>query len=512
MEEGFPLLIVDTDGEYWGLKERYEILHVGADDEECDLEVGPEHSEKLAELALERHVPIILDVSDYIEPETADALVEKTARQLFVREKKQQRPFLMLVEEIHEYVPESRGLSAVGKTLIRVAKRGRKRGLGLAGLSQRPANVKKDYITQCDWLVWHRLTWDNDTAVVQRVLETTTVEGCSIESLGDGEAFLWADWKSKPHLIQFQRKETYDAGATPDLGDTERPDLKSVSGDLVDDLEEITERKRKEENEIERLRSENESLKQELAEKEDELEQARDMRDIGKQLADGLSGGAGEDEAVSERIESLRSEVQDLRRENEEKEETLREARERIGELQERAAVADRLEHIKQHRDEAEEAVRRLVEAFGLEVDGGDRLRERVQSLKERNETLKQKLSQQSPREGSPLEGAEDFLETDAVQSAIEEAKEESSASYVKAVIATCLDAGGATYDEIAETMGHESTGHVHKGVNPLAARKIVQKDKENGKTIVSLNLDGLQEIKAADERRKRRKELMEDL
>jgi hypothetical protein len=31
LELNLPLLIVDTDGEYYGLKERYEVLHVGAD-------------------------------------------------------------------------------------------------------------------------------------------------------------------------------------------------------------------------------------------------------------------------------------------------------------------------------------------------------------------------------------------------------------------------------------------------------------------------------------------------
>jgi len=30
--------------------------------------------------------------------------------------------------------------------------------------------VDKDFITQCDWLVWHRLTWANDTKVVDRIL------------------------------------------------------------------------------------------------------------------------------------------------------------------------------------------------------------------------------------------------------------------------------------------------------------------------------------------------------
>ncbi len=65
LDAGFPLLIVDTDGEYYGLKEEYEMLHAGAD-EECDIQIGPEHAEQMATLALEENVPVILDVSGYL--------------------------------------------------------------------------------------------------------------------------------------------------------------------------------------------------------------------------------------------------------------------------------------------------------------------------------------------------------------------------------------------------------------------------------------------------------------
>jgi len=74
LDNGFPVMIVDTDGEYYGLKEEYEILHAGADDE-CDIVVSPEHAEKLANLALEQNVPIILDVSGYLEEDTANELL-----------------------------------------------------------------------------------------------------------------------------------------------------------------------------------------------------------------------------------------------------------------------------------------------------------------------------------------------------------------------------------------------------------------------------------------------------
>jgi DNA helicase HerA-like ATPase len=164
LDNGFGLLIVDVDGEYYGLKEEYEILHVGGD-EECDIQVTTDHAEKLASLALEGNVPIILDISSYLDESEAEELLTAVARSLFAKAKKQKQPFLLLVEEVHEYIPEKGSVGECGKMLIKIGKRGRKHGLGICGISQRPADVKKDFITQCDWLLWHRLTWNNDTKV-----------------------------------------------------------------------------------------------------------------------------------------------------------------------------------------------------------------------------------------------------------------------------------------------------------------------------------------------------------
>lgn len=274
LDSQFPVLIVDTDGEYYGLKEQYEILHAGADDE-CDIQVSPEHAEKIANLALEQNVPIILDVSGYLDEADAEEMLLQVARQLFAKEKKLKKPFLMLVEECHEYIPEKGGMGEAGKMLIKVAKRGRKHGLGIVGISQRPADVKKDYITQCDWLVWHRLTWRNDTKVVGRILGSEYAD--AIEGLGNGEGFLVTDWSESLRRVQFHRKKTFDAGATPGLDDFERPELKSVSGDLVSDLREISDEKAHRESRIADLRQELDEKDATIRQLKRELEEARDM-------------------------------------------------------------------------------------------------------------------------------------------------------------------------------------------------------------------------------------------
>ncbi len=202
LDRGFPVLIVDIDGEYYGLKEKYEILHVG-DDEECDIQVSAEHAEKIADMALRNNVPIILDVSSFLDESEATELLTEVAKHLFAKEKKLKKPFLLVVEEVHEWIPEGGGLGECGRMLIKVGKRGRKHGLGVMGISQRPADVKKDFITQCDWLCWHRLTWRNDTKVVKRVLGSEYAD--AVEGLDDGEAFLVTDWSESVRRVQARR-------------------------------------------------------------------------------------------------------------------------------------------------------------------------------------------------------------------------------------------------------------------------------------------------------------------
>ncbi|WP_276271955.1 helicase HerA domain-containing protein [Haloarcula litorea] len=287
LDNGFGLLIVDIDGEYYGLKEEYEILHVGGD-EECDIQVTEEHAGKIASLALEQNVPIILDVSSFLDEEEAEALLTAVARQLFAKAKKQKQPFLMLVEECHEWIPEKGSMGEVGKMLIKIGKRGRKHGLGIVGISQRPADVKKDYITQCDWLVWHRLTWNNDTKVVGRILDSEYEN--AVEDLDDGEAFMMTDWSESVRRVQFHRKQTFDAGATPGLDDFERPELKSVSDDLVSELETISEEEQAREDRIAELREELDRKNSRIAELEKELQDARDLERMAEQFTDALVG------------------------------------------------------------------------------------------------------------------------------------------------------------------------------------------------------------------------------
>jgi TolA-binding protein len=306
LDSGYGLLVVDIDGEYYGLKEEYEILHVGAD-EECDIQVTTEHAEKIANLALEQNVPIILDISSFLDEDEAEALLTEVSKHLFAKAKKLKQPFLLLVEEVHEWIPENGSVGEVGQMLIKIGKRGRKHGLGMVGISQRPADVKKDYITQCDWLVWHRLTWNNDTKVVRRILDGQYAD--AVEDLNDGEAFMMTDWSESVRRVQFHRKQTFDAGATPGLDDFERPELKSVSDDLVSELQSISEEKQQRDSTIEELREELDTKNSRIAELERELQDAQDLSRMADQFVDAMLDqvdGASPGRTETERMRARR--------------------------------------------------------------------------------------------------------------------------------------------------------------------------------------------------------------
>ncbi|UIP01725.1 DUF87 domain-containing protein (plasmid) [Halobaculum sp. CBA1158] len=502
LDRGFPILVVDTDGEYWGLKEEYEVLHVGAD-EECDLQVGPEHAGKLAELALEQNVPIILDVSGFLDEDEGDALVRETARELFQREKKLKKPFLMLVEEIHEYIPEGGGLDETGRMLIRVAKRGRKRGLGLAGMSQRPADVKKDFITQCDWLLWHRLTWDNDTKVVRNVVSRDAAD--AVQDLADGEGFLMADFlETDLQRVQVRRKRTFDAGSTPDLDDFERPDLKSVSGDLVSELEEISEQEERRQDRIGQLETRVEELQDEKAELEEELENARDMRDMASQFAEAMQSSGGNGDVASEKVDELIDERNELRSKLQDREQRVSELEKQVTdlkrELSERPKIGER----------AVEAVEVLAEEFGVGGEDAEALRRKLKTARERINEL-----ENSDHTVTAPDEYDEFVDDEYVQDAIDDAKENSDASprYVKGVVAGILQRGGpASRAEIADDLGIETTDHIRTAMKALEDRDVVSRSGSGDDETADFAFDSVEKVHEQQARQRRTEEVMDSL
>jgi DNA helicase HerA-like ATPase len=72
------------------------------------------------------------------------------------------------VDELHEYVPNVFG--AIPKYFKKLCLHGRHRNVEVFGVSQRPANVHKDFLSQAHRLHVFRLTYPGDLDALKRII------------------------------------------------------------------------------------------------------------------------------------------------------------------------------------------------------------------------------------------------------------------------------------------------------------------------------------------------------
>ncbi len=106
-------------------------------------------------------------------------IVHKILSDLFLlRKRNEVPPFFCVIEEAHNFCPERSFGEAKSSQIIRtIASEGRKFGLGLAIVSQRPARVDKNVLSQCSTQIILKTTNPNDLKAI-----SNSVEGLNSES------------------------------------------------------------------------------------------------------------------------------------------------------------------------------------------------------------------------------------------------------------------------------------------------------------------------------------------
>lgn len=124
------------------------------------------------ELVKEGRVSIV-DLKE-AKPEIQQMVVLKLAEDLFnARKRGKIPPFLLVLEEAHNFCPERGFGEAASSGILRtIASEGRKFGMGLCVISQRPARIDKSVLSQCNTQIILKVTNPNDLKAI-----TDSVEG-----------------------------------------------------------------------------------------------------------------------------------------------------------------------------------------------------------------------------------------------------------------------------------------------------------------------------------------------
>ncbi|WP_162128016.1 ATP-binding protein [Flavobacterium phycosphaerae] len=121
---------------------------------------------------------------------------------------KTETPLLLLYEEAHIYVPKSDLLKYKSSKLAieRIAKEGRKYGVTLGIVSQRPSEISETIFSQCNNFIAMRLTNPEDQNFVKRLLPDTLGNLTeTLPTLQSGEALLIGESIVLPSLVKIDR-------------------------------------------------------------------------------------------------------------------------------------------------------------------------------------------------------------------------------------------------------------------------------------------------------------------
>ena len=117
-------------------------------------------------------------------------------------------PILLICEEAHAYIPHASESQFAGsrKSMERIAKEGRKYGVGLAVVSQRPHEVSETVLAQCGTFICLRITNPDDQAYVRSLVPESEGDLVSVlAGLGRGEALVLGEAVPLPTRLQFDK-------------------------------------------------------------------------------------------------------------------------------------------------------------------------------------------------------------------------------------------------------------------------------------------------------------------
>jgi len=128
-----------------------------------------------------------------INPDIQEIITYKLFTDIFqARKTNKIPPFFLVVEEAHNYCPERNfGETKASKVIRNIASEGRKFGLGLCIISQRPARVDKSVLSQCTTQIILKVTNPNDLKAISNSVESITSESeKEIQNLQVGNALV----------------------------------------------------------------------------------------------------------------------------------------------------------------------------------------------------------------------------------------------------------------------------------------------------------------------------------
>ena len=180
-------IIIDLEGEFSTLREKFDYLLVGRDGE---IPANIRTAELLARRLLELNVSTIIDLSELKKPERM-TFVKRFLDSLIDSPRNLWHPVLILLDEAHNFAPEKEKSESTS-SVIDLMTRGRKRGFVGILATQRISKLSKDAIAEANNCMIGRAILDIDQKRAGDILGfTSRADVRSLRDLKEGEFYVF---------------------------------------------------------------------------------------------------------------------------------------------------------------------------------------------------------------------------------------------------------------------------------------------------------------------------------
>lgn len=232
LAEGARFCVIDPTGVWWGLKssadgesEGFPVVVFGGD--HGDVPLDENDAEAVARIVATTATPCVLDVSAFPSLAAQKRFMTDFAEHVFRMNKEALHLF---VDEADAFMPQRPGPDEqvmLGRWDT-IARRGRSRGFRLTLITQRPAVLNKNALSQVGTLIALKLTSPQDRKAVGDWIEGNADKTAgkallnSLPSLNRGEGWVWSPGHDVLERVQFSTITTWDSSRTPGKGEIHR--------------------------------------------------------------------------------------------------------------------------------------------------------------------------------------------------------------------------------------------------------------------------------------------------
>lgn len=157
----------------------------------------------------------VVDLSDTIDLKRKQIIVSYFAQRIFSeRRLKKIPPFLMVLEEAHQFVPQmAKSETAISRSIVRtIAREGRKFGASLCLVSQRPVQLDTTALSQCNTHIILRITNPYDLKHIGESSEGLDSKSTDmITSLRVGEALIVGEATHYPLFFKVRQRKSQES-------------------------------------------------------------------------------------------------------------------------------------------------------------------------------------------------------------------------------------------------------------------------------------------------------------